>query len=121
MKRLVKVITLFLTETTKKNISECSNSESEESDDDFKEIDDSECNTGNMDTMFDSQNQHVQHLEYTFTPGEDRQPILHESLAEYLSFPTVFFMEKSYHPIMRDQGKFISQIFSSVNYIVLIH
>ena len=67
----------------------------------------------------DSQNQHVQHLEYTFVPGEDKQPIFHEPLAEYLLFPT-FFVERSKHPIMRGQGKFISQIFSSMNYVVLI-
>ena len=77
-----------------KSISECSNSESGESNDDFNEIDYSECNTGNMDTILHSQNQHVKHLEYTSAPGVDKQLIFHEPLAEYLSFPT-FFVERS--------------------------
>ena len=51
---------------------------------------DKEVNAPSFHTMLDNQCVDYNNVSLTFAPGEGKRPILHEPLAEYICFPTIF-------------------------------
>lgn len=71
----------------------------EENSDCFSEVDESDNQVGNLDTLLDKQPNEsdlTQDTQYTFAPGEGQKPLslYSDPNAEYLSFPTIFCGQK---------------------------
>ena len=63
----------------------------DDSDDNFSEIDDAEQHTEGLHTLLDEPEPSSDHV-FTFAPGEGQTPmgLFKDPLAEYLAFPTIF-------------------------------
>ena len=90
-----------------------------DSDEEYNEIDVVETCTGNTDTILQTSEIDVSSITHITAPGEGNIPVFNEPLAEYLSFPTIYFVVKPDLQIKKDLLNSIQVKFLNRNYIQL--